>query len=85
MIPPVFDARMKEHGHDIQSINVGLSGLRGGELDYYLDRILALRMPKLKWILCDVTLDQLRPIKAHGSSDARSTGMTRRSSRSCSA
>jgi hypothetical protein len=67
VIPPVFDARMNELGHHIHSINVGLSGLRGGELDYYLDRILALRMPKLKWTLCDVTLDQLRPIEAGNS------------------
>jgi hypothetical protein len=61
-IPPVFDARMKEHGYSVRSFGFGIKGLRGGELDYYLGRILDMHMPNLKWIVCDVTLDQARAI-----------------------
>lgn len=62
-VPPVFDERMKELGHPVRSFGFGMSGLRGGELDYYLARVLELELPRLRYVLTDVTLDQDRPIE----------------------
>jgi hypothetical protein len=57
-VPSVFDQRMAELGHPVTSFGLGINGMRGAEIHYYLDRILSLRLPRLKLILADVSLDQ---------------------------
>jgi hypothetical protein len=47
----------------VRAFGFGMKGLRGGELDYYIERVLALDMPKLKWLLVDVTLEQIRGLE----------------------
>jgi hypothetical protein len=62
-VPPVFDKRMKAHGFNIRSYNFALSGLMGSEMDYYIEQILKLDMPRLKWLFLDVTIDQQPRLK----------------------
>jgi hypothetical protein len=62
-VPPVFEKELRARGHALRAFGFGMSGLRGGELGYYLDRILDLHLPNLKWVLCDVSLEQLRPLE----------------------
>lgn len=62
-VPPAFDKRMKKHGYAIHSFNFALSGLMGSELDYYIEQILDLDLPRLKWIFLDVTLNQYPRLK----------------------
>lgn len=62
-VPPAFDARMKEHGYAIHSFNFSQTGLMGSEMDYYIEKILQLDLPNLKWLLLDVTLDQRPRLK----------------------
>jgi hypothetical protein len=57
-LPPLFDRRMHENGVDLVSFGFGMSGLTGAEMDYYIERILEMPLPKLKWVLIDVTLSQ---------------------------
>lgn len=57
-VPSAFDERMAELGHPVTSFGLGLDGMRGAEIHYYIDRILSMRLPKLKLILADVSLDQ---------------------------
>lgn len=75
-LPELFDQRMRELGHPLRSFSFGMPQMRGPEIDYYLERIFELQLPKLKWLLVDVTLGQLltldqpnwykrRPIKWH--------------------
>jgi hypothetical protein len=68
-VPAVFDARMAEAGHPVRSFGFGLNGVRGGELHYYVERVLALRLPRLRWLVVDVSLDQdLLPQRDEGDS-----------------
>ena len=62
-VPPVFDERMKEHGYTIRSFNFSLRGLMGSEMDYYIERIMDLGLPRLKWVFLDVTLAQFPRLK----------------------
>ena len=57
-LPKEFDQHMAELGHPVTSFGLGMKGMRGAEIHYYVERILDLHLPKLKWILCDVSLDQ---------------------------
>jgi hypothetical protein len=62
--PKTFERRMRRLGHRVRAFGCGTKGLRGGELDYYIERVLELDMPKLRWLLVDVTLDQIRGLES---------------------
>jgi hypothetical protein len=62
-VTALFNEEMKKRGHDVQAFAFARSGLQGAELDYYLERILALDLPELKWVLVDVSLNQFRPLE----------------------
>ena len=62
-VPKVFDLTMKDNGFPVHSFSFAMSGLNGSELDYYLERLLRLDLPRLKWILLDVTLSQTPRLK----------------------
>jgi len=62
-VTALFNEEMKKRGHDVQAFAFARSGLQGAELDYYLERILALELPELKWVLVDVSLTQFRPLE----------------------
>jgi len=54
-----FEERLRdEHGRRLRAYSFAMGRLTGAELDFYVHRILALPMPKLEWLLIDVTLDQ---------------------------
>lgn len=54
-----FEAQLHdEHGRTLRSYGLGMGALRGPELDFYVRRVLELPMPKLRWLLIDVTVDQ---------------------------
>jgi hypothetical protein len=57
-LPAEFDAHMAELGHPVTSFGLGIKGMRGAEIAYYVDRVLDLHLPNLKLILADVSLDQ---------------------------
>lgn len=63
-VPTAFESRMRKLGHRVRAFGFGMKGLRGGELDHYIERVLELDMPKLKWLLVDVTLEQIRGVDA---------------------
>ena len=62
-VPPLFERRLRERGHVVSAFGFGITSLRGGEFDYYLRRVLDLPMPRLKWVICDVSIDQTRPLE----------------------
>lgn len=62
-VTTLFNEEMKKRGYDVQAFAFGRSALQGAELDYYLERILALDLPDLKWVLVDVSLTQFRPLE----------------------
>ena len=54
-----FEKYLRErHGREVRSYAFAMGRLAGAELDFYVNRILALDMPKLKWLLIDVSLRQ---------------------------
>lgn len=54
-----FEKRMREdHGRPLGAYSFAMGRLVGAELDFYVRRILELPLPKLKWLLIDVSLDQ---------------------------
>jgi hypothetical protein len=57
VIPKLFDEFMAEQGKKIKSFNFGISGANGPEVDFYLQKILALKPANLKWIFIDCGLD----------------------------
>ena len=48
---PCSNAACANAGTSLRAFGFGLSGLRGGEFDYYLSRVLELPLPRLKWVL----------------------------------
>lgn len=62
-IAGLFDKEMKKHGYRIKSFGFSRSSLHGGELDYYLERILELHHARLKWVVVDVSLKQFRAVE----------------------
>jgi len=54
-IPALFDAEMRKRGHRVRSLNLGIEGMNDYEKEIVLDGILAMDLPKLRWILLDVT------------------------------
>jgi hypothetical protein len=61
-IPPLFDKELRHKKYEITSFNFGAKGLRGTEMDFYIGRILDMRLSRLKWLIIDVTLQQLRKV-----------------------
>ena len=57
--PEPFQKRLlDEHGRRVHAYGLGMGALRGPELDFYVRRLLAQPLPKLRWLLIDVTVDQ---------------------------
>jgi hypothetical protein len=65
-LPAEFDAAMAELGHPVTSFGLGIKGMRGAEIHYYVDKVLQMHLPKLKLILADVSLDQEMLIDTDG-------------------
>jgi hypothetical protein len=59
VLPPLLDQGLRELGHPTRSFAFGMSALSGREKDYYVERIARMRLPNLKYIVFDFTLDQL--------------------------
>lgn len=53
IVPEVFDAAAAEAGVPTHSFNFGIAGMRGLELEFVLDRILARRLPNLRWVVIE--------------------------------
>jgi hypothetical protein len=53
-IPEHFDAALAGRGHEIRSFNFGQDGMWPPESLYMTRKILALRPPKLRWVLIDL-------------------------------
>ncbi|MBE9035775.1 hypothetical protein [aff. Roholtiella sp. LEGE 12411] len=51
--PKVFDETMAENDKKIRSFNFGILAANVAEMDFYLQKILALKPAKLKWIFLD--------------------------------
>lgn len=56
-VPEQFEERLRERGHALKAFNFGMSGLFGAEQDYYVRRILGMNLPKLRWLLIEVTVN----------------------------
>lgn len=57
VIPKLFDDFIAKEGRDIKSFNLGIQGANVSQLDFYLQKILAIKPAKLKWIFLDCALD----------------------------
>ncbi|MBW4687709.1 MAG: hypothetical protein KME40_22010 [Komarekiella atlantica HA4396-MV6] len=57
VIPRVFDETMAANGKSIRSFNFGIMAANVAETDFYLQKILALKPAKLKWIFLDCLVD----------------------------
>ncbi|WP_392535291.1 hypothetical protein [Nostoc sp. C117] len=53
VIPKVFDETMAANHKNIRSFNFGILAANVAEMDFYLQKILALKPAKLKWIFLD--------------------------------
>ncbi|MBD2446907.1 hypothetical protein H6G76_06965 [Nostoc sp. FACHB-152] len=53
VVPKVFDETMAANGRRIKSFNFGIMGANIAEMDFYLEKILALKPANLKWIFLD--------------------------------
>lgn len=54
----VFDRRMTARGFPSDAFAIGIGGMFGAELDFYLHEVLQMDLPKLRWLVLDVTLKQ---------------------------
>lgn len=52
--PALFDKRLQAKGHSIRSYNLGIDAMTFPELPYVLDRVLALKMPRLRYVFIDL-------------------------------
>jgi hypothetical protein len=52
----VFDRKMKELGHEVRSAKFAMGALRSYELRFWLNRLLEMDFPGLKWVVIDITL-----------------------------
>ncbi|MEH2234829.1 hypothetical protein [Nostoc sp.] len=57
VIPKIFDETMAENGNSIKSFNFGIMAANVAEIDFYLQKILALKPANLKWIFLDCLVD----------------------------
>ncbi|MEH2225041.1 hypothetical protein [Nostoc sp.] len=57
VIPKLFDKYMTTEGKSVKSFNFGIAGANVSELDFYLQKILALEPANLKWIFLDCSVD----------------------------
>ncbi|MEH2000915.1 MAG: hypothetical protein V7L00_19575 [Nostoc sp.] len=57
VIPKLFDKYMTTEGKSVKSFNFGIAGANVSELDFYLQKILALKPANLKWIFLDCSVD----------------------------
>lgn len=57
VIPKVFDETMAANGKSIRSFNFGIMGANVAEMDFYLQKVLALKPAKLKWIFLDCLIN----------------------------
>ncbi|MBD2614811.1 hypothetical protein H6G94_26630 [Nostoc punctiforme FACHB-252] len=53
VIPKVFDESLSANGNSLKSFNLGILSANVAEMDFYLQKILALKPAKLKWIFLD--------------------------------
>lgn len=52
--PALFDKRLQAKGHSMRSYNLGIDAMTFPELPYLLDRVLALKMPRLRYVFIDL-------------------------------
>ncbi|MBP5973802.1 hypothetical protein HW132_13895 [Brasilonema sp. CT11] len=57
VVPKLFDEYMTKQGKSVKSFNFGISGANVSEIDFYLQKILALKSANLKWIFLDCSVD----------------------------
>jgi hypothetical protein len=57
VIPKVFDETMAANGKSVKSFNFGIMAANVAEMDFYLQKILALKPANLKWIFLDCLVD----------------------------
>ncbi len=57
IIPNQFDELMAANDHPVKSFNLGVPGANVAEMDFYLQKVLALKPAKLKWIFLDCVFD----------------------------
>ncbi|UKO95759.1 hypothetical protein [Nostoc sp. UHCC 0870] len=62
VIPKVFDESISANGKNIKSFNFGIMAANVAELDFYLQKILALNPAKLKWIFLDCLVNEFHEI-----------------------
>ncbi|WP_341528541.1 hypothetical protein WKK05_04185 [Nostoc sp. UHCC 0302] len=53
VIPKIFDETMAANGNNIKSFNFGIMAANIVEMDFYLQKTLALKPAKLKWVFLD--------------------------------
>ncbi|MBD2677420.1 MULTISPECIES: hypothetical protein [Nostoc] len=53
VIPKIFDESIAANGNNLKSFNFGIMSANVAEMDFYLQKILALKPAKLKWIFLD--------------------------------
>jgi hypothetical protein len=59
IIPKLFDELMTANGNNVKSFNLGIQSANAAEMDFYLQKVLALKPAKLKWIFLDCIFDVL--------------------------
>lgn len=59
VIPNLFDELIAAKGNNVKSFNLGIAGANVAEMDFYLQKVLALKPAKLKWIFLDCFFDVL--------------------------
>lgn len=57
LMPKLFDEAISVNGNSFKSFNFGIMSANVAELDFYLQKILALKPAKLKWIFLDCLVD----------------------------
>ncbi|MEG4344003.1 hypothetical protein QUB70_12030 [Microcoleus sp. A003_D6] len=59
IIPKLFDESMAANGNFVRSFNLGLQAANIAEMDFYLQKILALKPANLKWIFLDCFVNSI--------------------------
>ena len=57
--PVLFDARLSQQGHNIQTFNFGFYGMKMPETYFWLEKIIDLQPKNLKWIVIEANLDNV--------------------------
>lgn len=63
--PQVFDEEMARLGRPTRSFNFGLDAMMLPESAYVLERVLALKLPHLRWVFLELDDLHLKPWEAH--------------------